>query len=209
VIQLLADPRIDGLLERALSWTLREAIGGYLIGVAIALSLSLLAVFVTPAKRGIYWLAAIVNGVPIIALGSVFAITLSHDQASIAVSSLATLFAVFVAMTAGLDAARRMHRDLFSAFGATRWTLFRRLEAPASLPFIADGLRVAAPAAILGAVIGEWFGSEHGIGPILLAAMQNYEMRLLWLAGLVTAAISLVAYSALGLAQHLAAERYS
>jgi ABC-type nitrate/sulfonate/bicarbonate transport system permease component len=83
---------------------------------------------------------------------------------------------------------------VFAVLGAGRSTTLLRLLLPAGLPLIVDGLTLAAPAAVLGAVIGEWFGARRGVGVLLVSAMQNVQIPLLWAAALAAAALSLLAY---------------
>ena len=73
---------------------------------------------------------------------------------------------------------------------------------------LADGLRTAAPLAVVGAIIGEWFSSERGLGPILLNAMQNFQNASLWVAALAATALSALGYAAFDLLQRAARRRY-
>jgi len=98
--------------------------------------------------------------------------------------------------------------DVLRVLGASRWATFAQLQLPAALPAVADGLRLSAPVAIVGAIIGEWFAAERGLGPLLVNAMQNYQIDLLWSAALVGALISAGAYGVLSIVQHAAARRY-
>lgn len=111
-----------------------------------------------------------------------------------AIATLAVVFNVFVATSAGLRAARPLHHDVLSVLGAGSWERFRRLELPAAMPAIADGLKLAAPAAVIGAILGEWFGAPRGIGIVIVSSLQNYQIDLLWSAALLGAAMSLIAF---------------
>jgi ABC-type nitrate/sulfonate/bicarbonate transport system permease component len=69
-------------------------------------------------------------------------------------------------------------------------------------------LQLSAPVSMVGAIIGEWFAAENGLGPLLVNAMQNYQIDLLWSAALIGALISAAAYFALGSLGRGAATRY-
>jgi NitT/TauT family transport system permease protein len=71
-----------------------------------------------------------------------------------------------------------------------------------------DGLTLAAPAAVLGAVIGEWFGAPRGLGILLVSSMQNFQIELLWAAALTSALVSLAAYLVLTGLRSLATGRF-
>src|SRR5262249_54909340 len=98
--------------------------------------------------------------------------------------------------------------DLFSVLSAPRWRRLRLLQFPGALPAIGDALKIAVPAAILGAVIGEWFGAERGLGVLLESAMYNYQIPLLWSAALVSALVSVLGYSAAAVVEVSARQRY-
>ena len=115
---------------------------------------------------------------------------------------------LFVAATVGLNAAPAAQRDVLRVLGASRWTTFRRLQLPAALPAIADGLRLSAPVSVVGAIVGEWFAAERGLGPLLVNAMQNYQIDLLWSAALIGALGSATAYLILSGVRAAAARRY-
>ena len=76
------------------------------------------------------------------------------------------------------------------------------------MPAIASGLRLSWPAALIGAIIGEWFGAPRGIGILIINAMQNFQINLLWSAVLLAAMMSLVVFGALTLLERAAYKRF-
>jgi NitT/TauT family transport system permease protein len=208
VARYLIAPEHRGLLGDAALTTLRESASGFAVGCVAGCLLALVAVLVPPAALGIDRLAAIVNGIPVIAVGSLCAVTLPPAVNPIVVAGLAVFFLVFVAASAGLGAAPAAQRDVLRVLGASRWTTLVRLQLPAALPALVDGLRLSAPVSVVGAIIGEWFAAEHGLGPLLVNAMQNYQIDLLWAAALLGALISMAAYLLLGIVQRATAERF-
>ena len=102
---------------------------------------------------------------------------------------------------------RREHRDVFAVLGASRLTTFVRLDLPAAIPALLDGVRSAAPAAVVGAIVGEWFAAETGLGPMLVASMQNYAIAQLWAIALAATLLSIALYSLLGALRTAALEQ--
>ena len=76
-------------------------------------------------------------------------------------------------------------------------------------PELVDGLRLAAPAALVGAIFGEWFGADSGLGLLLITSMQNFRIDLLWATALLGVAASLIAYGGFSLARWAAWRRYT
>jgi ABC-type nitrate/sulfonate/bicarbonate transport system permease component len=208
VLEMLFDQSRLALFQRALSATLEETATGYLWGTSAGLFLAAVAHLLPPLKRGSDRLAAVLNSVPSIALGPIFLVLLSRESTPAAVSSIHVFFIVFVSVSSGLQRATPAHRDLFSVLGADRLRRFARLELPAALPALASGLRLAWPAALIGAIIGEWFGAPRGIGILIINAMQNFQIVLLWCAVLLAVASSLLFYGLLTLLERAAYARF-
>ena len=194
IVRRIVDSPQQPVITRALNATARASLAGFLIGVSAALAGALLALLVPPLREGIDKLGTILHAMPIIALAPLFIVTLGRERTPMAIAALGSGFAMFVASTAAIEAARPLQQDLFSALGATRWQRLFRLQLPAAFPGMADGLRLAAPAAVLGAVLGEWFGAPRGLGLLIVSAMQNYQIELLWAAALLSALLSMVAF---------------
>ncbi len=208
VLATIVDPARRGLFQRALGATVTSAVQGLILGSIIGFGLAAMGVIVPPLRPGLDRLAAVLHAVPLIALGPFLIVTLSREGTPTAIATLAVVFNVFVATSAGLRAGRQQHHDVLSVLGARSWDRFRRLELPAAMPSIADGLKLAAPAAVIGAILGEWFGAPRGIGIVIVSALQNYQIDLLWSAALIGAAMSLVAFGAFSLFERWVAERY-
>jgi ABC-type nitrate/sulfonate/bicarbonate transport system permease component len=209
VVSYLGDPVARDLLGRALAATASAAGTGFALGTLVALAVAVLGVLLPPVQPGLDRLAAVVNAVPLIALGPLLITTVGRDSTPAVIAALAAGFAMFVAATSGLAAASDAHRDVFRVLGASRRARLLRLQFPVAVPLLLDGLTLAAPAAVLGAVIGEWFGAPRGLGVLLVSAMQNFQIELLWAAALSCALISLAGYLALTAVRALVAGRFA
>lgn len=207
LITMLSD-RYEKLLLRSIGYTLREAALGYLIGMALAILLVLVTIFIPILWKSVNRLAVFANALPPIVLGPLLLATLPRDEAPVVLSALVVTLTLFIALSTGLATTRATHRDYFIVMGASRLTRLLRLEMPSAIPTFVDGLKMAAPAALLGAILAEWFGAERGIGPIFVAAMQNYQIELLWAASLTCALASVLIYALLSLIQHFVGERF-
>jgi NitT/TauT family transport system permease protein len=195
----LTAPTNTGLFQRGLAATLAEATIGYVLGIGVATISAALCVVVPRLYAPIYRISAILSAIPVVAVAGLLVSVLPRDVCPIVVSFGAVYFTAFVALLAGFENSSRAHHDLLSVLGASRWARFARLQAPAALPAFVDGLKLGAPAALLGAIIGEWFGAERGLGPLLVSSMQNYRIDIMWSAALLGAGLSMAAYGLLAL----------
>jgi ABC-type nitrate/sulfonate/bicarbonate transport system permease component len=208
VVAELFDPHTRLLLASALLVTSFEAALGYVFGAGTAFLSGVLGVFLPPIQPGLLRLAVVVHAIPVVALAPVLISLLPLDLIPAALASLAVYFTTLVATTTGFSAPRPAHDDLLTILGAQRRERFRHLLLPAALPVIVDGLKLAAPAAVLGAIIGEWLGAPKGLGPVLVAAMGNLRYQLLWATALTGVTLSLAAFGLLSLVHRQVVDRY-
>ncbi|WP_128912299.1 ABC transporter permease [Granulicella sibirica] len=99
--------------------------------------------------------------------------------------------------------------EFFRASGAGRWKRLLYLDAVSALPALLSGMKLAVTTAMIGAVVGEWFGAPTGLGIVILNTMQNFQIPLMWAAVLVVAAISLTGYGVIGLVEQVVDRRRS
>jgi NitT/TauT family transport system permease protein len=209
VIAYVSAPSGASLLGRNLLVTLVAAGQGFLLGTAVAVLGAVLALIVPVLRQGLDRFAAILNAVPTIALAPLLITTVGRQSTPAVIAALSVGFVMFVSMTSGFANTSAAHRDLFTVFGSGRLQRLGRLELPRAVPAFFDGLTLAAPAAVLGATIGEWFGAPMGLGLLIVSAMQNYQMPLLWSAALAATLLSLAAYLVLVQVQRLAVRRFA
>ncbi len=208
VVDTMVDPAKRPLLRRAVGATVGAAARGFVFGTVAAFAAAMTGVLVPPLRAGLDRLAAVLHALPIIALAPLFIVTVGRTGTPVAIATLATFFTMFVASSSALSAARPGHHELFTVAGASGIARFVHLELPAALPGITDGLRMAAPAAVLGTVLGEWFGAPRGVGLLIVSAMQNYQIPLLWTAALLGAIVSMACYGLLSLVAGVVGRRF-
>jgi NitT/TauT family transport system permease protein len=208
VLALLFDPGRQALFQRAIQASFSMVLAGYVAGTVIGVLLAVLGHLVGPLREGLGRFASVVHSIPSIALAPLFIVLLSKEWTGMAIATLNVYFILFVATQSGLLAASRANQDVFTVLGAGGLARLRWLELPAALPAIVSGLKYAVPAAFIGAIIGEWFGSSRGLGLLMVSAMQNFQIPLLWSAMLLTAAGSLACFGLMSLLERFVYRRY-
>jgi NitT/TauT family transport system permease protein len=133
----------------------------------------------------------------------------SRSQTPAALAGIQVFFIFYVAASSGLAAASPALRRVMAGFGANARKQMMHLEVPAALPQLASGLKASVAAAFLGAILGEWFGAPEGLGLTILNAMQNFQIRLMWAAVSVAAAMSQTAFLAAALLEKFVSRRFS
>jgi putative hydroxymethylpyrimidine transport system permease protein len=107
----------------------------------------------------------------------------------------------------GIDGLRAVDEDfirMMYTLDATRLGIFRRVEFPGALPSFFSGMRIAATFAAIGAVFGEWSGSNAGLGYVMLEATPNLLTARIFAAILMLTVISLVLFGLVSLLERIA-----
>lgn len=139
-------------------------------GLALAVSLS------RPAEQAVRPLAVALQVTPVVAIAPLVMIWAGLDNADRAVVALAAavaFFPLFSGVLTGLKSADPDLERLFDLYGASPLQRLLRLRLPSALPFVLEGLRVAAGLAVIGAVVAELVsgsGATQGLAWRLLEA---------------------------------------
>ena len=204
VLAVYADGPRRALLLRSTAATLASAAVGYATGVGLGAAIAIFSHLVPPLRGGLDRLAVLVNALPVIALGPVLIITAGREDTPAALASIPVFFLLYTATGVGLRGASQRLGMVFTTLGANRWQRLAKFEAVAALPSVLSGMKIAASSAMIGAVVGEWFGAPSGLGVVVLNSMQNFQIPLLWATVLVIALITLSGYGLLSLAERAA-----
>lgn len=188
-----------GLLWRASVETSVNAAWGFLWGNLAAIALAGLVIVFPKTERGLSAIALLVFCIPLIASGPILRVLFGPGTGpQITLAALAVYYTTFIALLVGLRAVSQNWTDLMAIYGKGAMTTLVRVRARASLPYLLIGLQISAPAAFLGAMIGEFTGAERGLGVLTLRAMRGLETDATWTLATLAALIAIGAYGAIG-----------
>lgn len=171
---------------------------GWLWGNAAAIAIGMLTVAVPRFEKWALRIAVAVTSLPIIALGPIFQVTLDGNAPKIALAALAVVLSTLVGTIQGLNSADRTSLEVVAALGGGRLTQLRKVRLMATLPPLFTALRISAPAAVLGTIIGEFLGRvETGLGVALINAQRNVQTERVWGVAVVATAVAGIGYLAI------------
>jgi len=105
---------------------------------------------------------------------------------------IGALFPILINTYEGVRNADRTLINVVRSFGASEWDVARLVVVPNAMPYIIAGLRLAIGRAVLGVVVAEFFGSESGLGVMMVQAAGRYQVDVVFSGLIVFAALSLV-----------------
>jgi NitT/TauT family transport system permease protein len=183
-----------GSLGQQIIVTLEEAIIGFLIGTTLGIvcgialgRIKLLAEVFGPFIK-------VLNSIPRIVLGSVFVIMFGLGlESKVLLVIVLVFFGVFFNAFQGT---REVDRNLIAnaaILGASKWQITRQVVLPSAFTWIIASLHVAFGFALIGAIVGEFIGSQQGLGNLIRAAQGTFDANGVWAAMVIMAVVALLA----------------
>ncbi|MCY4664487.1 MAG: ABC transporter permease subunit [Acidimicrobiaceae bacterium] len=188
-----------GLYLRNLWHSTKTAAWGFLWGNLAAVALAAVASLVPLLRRSIGAIALTIFCLPFIAVAPILRlITGPGNGTPIALSALAVVFTTYVAALLGFDLAPGGALDVVRSYGRGRLVAFRDVRLRASVPAMFAGLQIAAPAAFLGAVVGEFTGAHRGLGILTVRALGALQTDRIWVIAVLSTIVATGGYLAIG-----------
>lgn len=163
--------------------TMVESVAGFLIGNTVAVLMAIVFVYSRVVQAAYFPVVLFFNTIPILALAPIIILIFGLGMLpKIIIAAVICFFPTLVNMIRGLSSASSSEQELLRILSATPWETFWRLRLPRSLPMLFSSLRIASTTAVIGAIVGEWIGSDKGIGALIIQATFNYRAGQLYAA---------------------------
>lgn len=187
------------------SWTtLREVLLGFLIALAAGLVIGIALHLSETLRRGVLPILIASQSIPTVVLAPVLVLVMGFNIGPIlAVIALFCFFPIAVNTIDGLGSVDREYVRMMQTLDASRGSIFRRVEFPSALPFIFTGTRIGATYAAIGAVFGEWAGSDGGLGWLMIQAKGRLDTPLVFAAVAIITAMAVALFLLVALIERL------
>lgn len=208
---------IDVLWDAAL-FTAKEAAAGFVLGALIGLALGTLLAHSGLLQRGFMPYIVASQTIPILAVAPMVVVWVNprlppslKDWGAVAViAAYLTFFPVTINTLRGLTSVDPRSLELMRSYAASSWSVLWKLRFPAALPYVFAALKIAAPASVVGAIIGELPASvQDGLGGAILNFNQYYvtSPTSLWATNLIAASLGISFFLVVLLAERLVVRR--
>jgi NitT/TauT family transport system permease protein len=177
LVQVLA----DGSLLRHFGFTLEEVLLGLLSGSTLATALGYFLARSPLLERVLSPYLVASQAIPVVAIAPLLIIWFGPGMFSkVLICALIVFFPVLVNTVVGLRSVPENLRDLMRSLRSTPLQMLRYLEVPAALPVFLGGLRIGATLSVIGAVVGEFVGSDRGLGFLINIGRGQYDTALVF-----------------------------
>jgi len=175
--------------------TLHAAAQGWCWGVLLACAVAVLLVLLPMLEAPFMLLGTVSYCLPMVAIGPVLVIVGSEETPRVVLAALAVFFPMLVGAHLGLRGASKTTLDVIHAFGGGSIAQMMKVRWRAALPQFFASLRVSAPSALLGSIVGEFLGAEKGLGVVLINSQQALNYPRTWTVVVFSAVLASAAYA--------------
>jgi NitT/TauT family transport system permease protein len=195
-----------GELWSAAFFTFREAVAGFLLGCSAGFLAAVVLARFMLLQAAVMPYAIAAGAIPIIAFAPItnnwFGVT--GMTSKIVIAAVLCFFPVMVNTTRGLTSVPASAIELMRSYAASEATIFRRVRLPNSLPYLFSGLKVATVLAMIGAIVGDYFGGAPGaLGVEIRRWVGIFAFDQAW-AGIVLASVlGILFYGSVALVERL------
>ena len=187
VFRVLWDERVSMWNQSLI--TLLEVVVGFIWAVIGGIATALAIFFVPTIRRTVYPMITAMQSIPKVALAPLMVVWFGYGlSAKFVMAFLFAVFPIIIATLGGLAGTPQNLVEHFKALNASGWETIWRLRIPSALPSFIDGCKIAIPLAMIGAIVGEFIGSQNGLGYVILVSSSTAQTAQMF-AALITIAL--------------------
>lgn len=184
--------------------TLRVAMIGYVLSIAIAIPLAIVMMRSPLLSKTLYPLLVVIQSTPVVAVAPIIIVVLgAGDAPRVVITCLITFFPLVVSTVTGLAATPPELIELSRSLRAPAFREITQIRLPFAVPYIFSALKISITLAVIGAVVAEFCASEAGVGYFIQFSTSLFKLPQAWAGLFVLAALSLILFQAVLLVQKL------
>ncbi len=157
-----------------------EALRGWIAGNVLAVIIALLCIVLPVLERPARVVATVSYATPVVAVAPFLIILMNPDLVKVTMAAVSVFFVTLTVTLSGLKSAPATAIELIEGLGGSSKMVIAKIRIPSGLRGLANSLALSAPAAILGAILGEYLGGNNGLGVQLLSAQQLLNIPRTW-----------------------------
>ena len=184
--------------------TATEIFGGYVLALVVGVLLALAFTWSKFLEALMLPLLVTLNMVPKVALGPLIIVWFKYGVFPNTMMAFSiAVFPILLTTARGLREIEPDLLDLVRSLRGSRWQLFTKIQLPGALPYVFAGMKVAAILAVAGAVVGEFLGSDRGLGYLMLQVQVTLDTPAMFMAVLLITLLGMLLYGAVMLLEKL------
>ncbi len=204
-LQVLKSMNDDAKILIEEGWvTALECIYGFALSLVIGIPIAVVMTYSRIANQMFYPLLVASQSIPKVAIAPILLIWFGTGiKSKLAMAFVIAFFPIVVDTATGLRSTSPDLLELARSLQCTRLQTFFKIQLPSALPSIFSGAKIAVTLSVIGAVIGEFIGSNEGLGNLLLTANSQLNSPLVWASLTVLSVLGMILYGLVVLAEKL------
>jgi len=189
----------SGLILGQMLPTLYETVLGFLAGVLVGVGSGVGIVYSRILWLTIYPALVVIGSVPRIAVAPLILIWLGIDNllSKVTIVFLVAFFPMVVNSVVGFSQIEKEMLELAKTMGMSRWTEFKKIRLPNSVPYLFAGFKSSIALAVIGAVVAEFVSGQQGLGYLIIVGNNNLNAPLIFASIIVLSVMSLALFWAI------------
>lgn len=184
--------------------TATEIFGGYFLALVVGVGLALFFTWSKLLETAFMPILVSLNMIPKIALGPLIIVWFKYGILPNTIIAFSIcVFPILLTTVRGLREVEPELLDLVRSLRGSRWQIFTKIQLPGALPYIFSGMKVAAILAVAGAIVGEFLGSDSGLGYLMLQVQVTLDTAAMFMAVVLITLIGMSLYAAVLLLEQL------
>ena len=201
---------LDALLQPNYNWwwnvgvTGTEIFAGYFLALVVGVALALVFTWSKALESFFMPLLVSLNMIPKVALGPLIIVWFKYGMFPNSLMAFSIcVFPILLTTARGLREVEPELLDLVRSLKGSRWQVFAKIQLPGALPYIFSGMKVAAILAVAGAIVGEFLGSDKGLGYLMLQVQVTLDTPAMFMAVILITLIGVALYGMVLLLERL------
>lgn len=201
-LKALMSPNYDWWSNIAVTAT--EIFAGYGLALIVGVLLALVFTWSKTLEALMLPLLVTLNMIPKVALGPLIIVWFKYGVLpNTMIAFSIAVFPILLTTARGLREIEPELLDLVRSLRGSRWQIFTKIQLPSALPYIFAGMKVGAILAVAGAIVGEFLGSDRGLGYLMLQVQVTLDTPAMFMAVILITLLGMLLYGLVMLLERL------
>jgi NitT/TauT family transport system permease protein len=198
------------LIPPHLFTTAYEVVLGFVLAVVLGVLIAVLIVLSPMARKIVYPVLLLLQSVPKVALAPILLLWVGYGlESKVLLAAITAFFPIIINSSTGMQSVPEEMLELTRSLRSPALKVFWKVRLPNAMPYLFSGMKVAVPLSLIGAVVGEFVGSDRGLGYMILTYSSTMNTALVFGAMFILAALGMLLFYLVAVAEKVLCPWYA
>jgi NitT/TauT family transport system permease protein len=190
--------------------TTYEVVLGFVLALVLGVFIAIIIVLSPTARKIIYPVLLLVQSVPKVALAPILLLWVGYGlESKVLLAGITAFFPIIINSSTGMQSVPDEMLELTRSLHSPSLKVFWKIRLPNAMPYLFGGMKVAVPLSLIGAVVGEFVGSDQGSGYLILTYSSTMNTSLVFGVMLILALLGMTLFYLVVVAERFLCPWYS